>query len=87
METIPVMEMRKHLGAVLDEVRLKSEMIIIERGGKPIAMLCPVDSQEAPSETVKRKLKAVQDLAGINPGSDRGKDIDSWLRAERDSWE
>ena len=87
MKTIPVMEMRKHLGAVLDEERLRSETIVVERAGKPIAMICPVDTQEAPNESVKRKLKAVRDMAGINPDSDRAADIDAWLQSERDSWE
>lgn len=87
MKTVPVMEIRKHLGAVLDEVRLKSETFIVERAGKPVAMLCPVERPEYPTEKTARKLRAVREMAGLYEASPRGKDADRWLDEERGDWE
>jgi Flp pilus assembly protein TadB len=36
------MELRRNLGSFLDEVRLKSERFLLQRAGKPIALLVPV---------------------------------------------
>jgi antitoxin (DNA-binding transcriptional repressor) of toxin-antitoxin stability system len=87
MKTVPVMELRRHLGAVLDDVRLKSETIIIERAGKPIVMLCPVDRVEYPVDKIARKIRAVQELAGIYTESPRGKNVQKWIDDERNDWE
>ena len=46
MQTVTAMEFRRHLGAYLDEVRLKSESVILERAGKPVAMLTPVRQEQ-----------------------------------------
>jgi len=87
MQTITAMEFRRHLGAYIDEVRLKSETVILERAGKPVAMLTPVHQDEAASSTADRRLRAVRELSGIHPGSDRSRNIDQWLTSERDGWE
>lgn len=87
MKTVAVMEMRRHLGAVLDEVRIKSETVLIERAGKPIAMLCPVDRPEYPSDQVKRRLQAVREMAGLYTASPRGRDVEGWMDSERGDWE
>jgi prevent-host-death family protein len=87
MQTVTAMEFRRHLGAYLDEVRLKSESIILERAGKPVAMLTPVGGGSADSSAASRRLRAVRDLAGIHRGSERSNDIDGWLKRERDNWQ
>jgi len=87
MQTIPVMEVRRHLGSLLDEVRLKSETFILERAGKPIAMLTPVAQPETPSDATSRRLRAVRDLAGCHTNSERTSDVDGWLQHERENWE
>jgi len=87
MRTIPVMEVRRHLGSLLDEVRLKSETFVLERAGKAIAMLTPVVHEETPSAATSRRLRAVRELTGIHPDSERTPDIDAWLQRERGSWE
>jgi len=87
MKTIAVMEMRRHLGAVLDDVRIKSETIIVERAGKPIVMLSPIDKAEYPTDRTARKLRAVREMAGIYTASPRGKDVDKWLDNQRGDWE
>ena len=87
MKTVAVMEMRRHLGAVLDDVRIKSETIIVERAGKPIAMLSPIDKAECPTDQTARKLRAVREMAGIYTASTRGKNMEEWMDTQRGDWE
>ena len=86
MRTLPVMEIRRHLGAVLDEVRLKSETVVLERAGKPVAMLTPVDRPEPYSDQAARKVAAVREMAGLYTASPRGADVAAWLERERGDW-
>lgn len=86
MRTIPVMEVRRHLGELLDEVRIKSESFILERAGKPIATLCPLWHKDSNDEKQTQKLRALQDLKGLGEATKRSDDIDSWLKQERENW-
>jgi len=86
MQTVSAMEFRRHLGAYLDEVRIKSETIILERAGKPVAILAPVPAENRESAAVRRQLGAVRQLTAIHAGSERAADIDRWLEAERSHW-
>lgn len=86
MKTVSAMDVRRHLGELLDEVRLKSETVVIERAGKPIAKLCPVDQGTGESDAVSRRLRAVRELAGCYAGSSRSQGVDQWLDEERGSW-
>lgn len=45
-KTITAMEARQNFGQILNEVSLLGETIIIERSGKPIARLVPMDYTE-----------------------------------------
>ena len=87
MKTVSAMEVRRSFGAILDEVRLKSETYILERAGKAVAMITPVKDNLSPSDSVQLKLRAIQELRGINAASDRGKDVDAWLAEEREGWD
>ena len=87
MQTVTAMEFRRHMGAYLDEVRLKSETVILERAGKPVAMLTSVRPGKSASTSASRQLRAVRELSGIHPGSERSRNIDRWLANERDDWE
>ena len=86
MKMKTAMDVRRHLGALLDEVHLKSETFVIERAGKPIAMLCPVDLQERPSDKAAGQMRAVREMAGLRAISSRGRDVGRWLESERESW-
>ncbi len=87
MQTVTAMEFRRHLGAYLDTVRLKSETVVLERAGKPVAMLTPVRQDKEVTASVGRRLRAVRELCGIHPESERSSHIDQWLRNERQDWE
>ncbi len=45
-ERVTTLEMRKHLGDVLDRVALRQDQFIIERRGRRLAALVPVDKLE-----------------------------------------
>lgn len=45
-ESISTIELRKRLGDVLDRVRLRDDVFVIERRGRPVAMLVPVEGAE-----------------------------------------
>ena len=90
MKAISAMNMRKHFGEYLDEVKMKSERIILERAGKAVAMLVPVSDatvSDIPAEAVKKKLQALKQLKGIGRKSATKSSINDWLAEERGSWE
>jgi len=88
MKTMSAMEVRKHFGAVMDEVRMKSETIILERAGKPIAMIEPFrgGAEKAGSSRKRERLDALDHLKGLGAGAPRSDDLDGWLERERDGW-
>jgi prevent-host-death family protein len=45
-KSVSAMEMRQNFGALLNEVSILGEEIIIERAGKPIARLVPIGDTE-----------------------------------------
>lgn len=86
MKTISVMKVRKSLGEILDEVNLKSESFILERAGKPIAKLTPLDSS-SDQKANRLALKALKDLKGLNKNTERSDDPAKWLSSEREDWD
>ncbi len=89
MKTMSAMEVRKQFGAVIDEVRLKSETIILERAGKPVAKISPYSESEAISEdkVMESRLNALYNLAGLNADNPRTEDVDEWIKNERAGWD
>jgi len=90
MKTLPAMEVRKHFGAVIDEVRIKSETIILERAGKQVALIQPIsflNREESANQGKKRKLDALSHLKGLGASSPRAEDLDAWLVEERSGWD
>jgi len=78
MKTMSAMDVRRHYGAVLDEVRIQSEHIILERAGKPIAMIVPIESQ-ASQDKKSMRLQFLQQNAGSGCNSTRADDVDLWM--------
>ena len=87
MRSLPVMEVRKHLGEVLDQVRLKCETVIIERAGRPMAKLCPLSGKTADTDDAAIRLRALEQLVGMGGPTARGSAVEEWLDAERSSWD
>ena len=46
VETISTLEMRQRLGDILNRVALRNDQFIIERKGKPLAAVVPVERLE-----------------------------------------
>ena len=87
MKTISAMDMRKHMGEYLDEVRMKSETFILERSGKAIAMLTPISRTNSENQDgICVKMNALKQLNGISAIDPRSNEPDEWLSKERDSW-
>lgn len=86
MRTIAAMDVRRHFGSILDEVRLKSERIVIARDGRPVAMISPVESIEDVSGVRARRTMALDRLCGFVGVTPAGPAADAWLRRERDDW-
>jgi prevent-host-death family protein len=66
---ITTMQLRAHLGEVLDRVRLRSMSVLIERKGRAVAALVPAGRMRRLEEfarTRARELLAIQDSAGFD---------------------
>jgi prevent-host-death family protein len=82
-ETISAVEARQKFGEMLNRVALRHEEIIIERAGRKIARLSPMDK-------VKKLPQGKLDFrraAGLGKEVWKDLDVDAYLRRERDSWE
>ena len=52
-KTVPFTEARARLSELLDDVDVRHEHVVITRKGRPIAVLVPVEEQEALEETIE----------------------------------
>ena len=57
-KTISTQELKVHIGEIVDTVRLRGDRYIIERRGKPVAAVVPVEVEE----THRRNRQALFDL-------------------------
>jgi prevent-host-death family protein len=81
-KTVSAVEARQKLGEILNRVALRREEIIIERAGKRIARLSPVDN-EGPRSRGRLDFRKA---AGLGKECWQGVDVDAYLRRERDAW-
>lgn len=47
MITVSTMDVRKHVGDILNRVALRGDEYLVERKGKPLAIMMPVEKVEA----------------------------------------
>lgn len=64
-KTISATEARIHLGEVLDQVETKGDRVVIERAGKPVAMLISMEASRELSEP-KSEIEALIERARRN---------------------
>ena len=81
-QSVSAVEARQRLGEILNRVALLREEIIIERAGRKIARLSPVDNEEIRPRGKLDFRKA----AGLGKEIWKDIDVDDYLRRERDSW-
>jgi prevent-host-death family protein len=80
--SVSAVEARQKLGEILNRVSLRGEEIIIERAGKKIARLLPIEN-EAHRSTGKLDFRKA---AGLGKEIWKDVDVDRYLRRERDEW-
>ena len=68
MITLTTLDLRRHLGDILNRVAIRHDEYIIERKGKPLAAVVPVSRLEAMRHAAKAHLLDV--LSGENRMSD-----------------
>jgi prevent-host-death family protein len=83
MKSVSAMELRRNLGQILDEVRIREEPVVIERAGKPIAVLGPIPHQDLEREKTRR-IRLVHEAAEKYGPTDRGRDPIGWIRKQRE---
>lgn len=81
-QSVSAVEARQKLGEILNRVLLRREEIIIERSGKKIARLSPIEN-EVPRSMGKLDFRKA---AGLGKEIWKDIDVDAYLRQERDEW-
>ena len=81
-QRVSAVEARQKLGELLNRVALRREEIIIERAGKEIARLSPIENEVLRSRGKLDFRKA----AGLGKEIWKDIDVDAYLRRERDEW-
>lgn len=87
MSPISTLELRAHLGELLDRVRLRFETIVIERKGREVAALIPAERARRLEAFARRRsieLETVQDAFLRESGPDREAVDGAIARAARD---
>lgn len=79
---VSAVEARQKLGEILNRVALRREEIIIERAGKEIARLSPIEN-DVPRSRGKLDFRKA---AGLGKEIWENMDVDAYLRGERDEW-
>ena len=80
--SVSAVEARQKLGEILNRVALLREEIIIERAGRKIARLSPIDHKDTRPSGRLDFRKA----AGLGKEIWKDIDVDEYLRRERDEW-
>lgn len=71
METISAMDVRQKLGEILAKIELRGEEFIIEKGGKPSAVLIPYKKIQRIRQRALKEIGGMLDQAASkNPNAD-----------------
>ena len=80
---VSAMEARKKFGELLNRIHLRGEEIVIERAGKKIAKMIPVEKHPSNSLGKMDFRKA----AGLGKEIWAGVEVDKYVRQEREGWD
>ncbi len=94
--TVSAMEARKHFGELLEQVRYRGDQVVIERAGRPMAVLVPVGEAR---EMERHRSEAKRELVEMLPAfreqfshlQDLSEDelheqVDVWIKEVRTEW-
>lgn len=71
MQTLSAMQVRQKLGEILAKIELRGEEFIIEKGGRPSAVLIPYKKVERIRSRASQEIKKLfHDAAAKNPNAD-----------------
>lgn len=82
-QSVSAVEARQRFGEMLNRVALLREEIIIERAGRKIARLSPIEDEKSRPQGRLDFRK----VAGLGKEVWKDLDVDEYLRGERDAWE
>ena len=85
--TVAAVDARRSFGRLLNIVSLKGEEIIIERAGRKIAKLSPIDAPSPASRRVGSGKLDFRKAKGLGVKYWRGVDVPSYLEKERAEWD
>lgn len=85
--TITATQLRKSPGQFLDRVYYRGESFVVERAGKPMAVIGPVNSDADPDH-ISKIYEGLRELKGIGEKSvtDASETIDEVLYGENGAW-
>lgn len=83
--TITASQLRKSPGQFLDRVFYRSESFVVERAGKPMAVIGPVKSETAP-DRISRMYEGLHELKGIGDKSVTDASETKVLYGENGAW-
>jgi prevent-host-death family protein len=81
-KTVSAMRARGKLGQILEEVFYRGDQYIIERSGKPMAAVVPVEQYDQWRQEREAFFKLVEELRGRNRGA-RPAEIEADIAAAR----
>ena len=70
LKRISAQKARQRLGEVMDEVRLKGDKYIVERGNRPMVAMIPIEEYDAWEKSRERFYKRVRQIRERNRGVD-----------------
>lgn len=70
MTTVSTLDVRRHLGDLLNRVSIRHDEYIIERKGKPLAAMVPVSKLNAMRRAARAHLLDVLDGDSLMPDDD-----------------
>lgn len=68
-------ELRKHMGEILDCVNLRGDQYVIERKGKPLALLIPIQKHCMNLQRDRQILETFMNRSGVGLSDDEAMDL------------
>lgn len=86
--TVTAIEARRRLGELLESVYLRGDEVVIERAGKPMAVVIPAERYKRLEESRARLFEMIDEVHDRNrdvPLADITKEIDEAVREVRNA--